>query len=75
MTGSPVAPSLAPGVYWAWVGKPFSVVAAIAYIKGLSPEGKAKAAEYVWRAPDFVQTPVRAVLQQEPWFERPATKA
>jgi len=60
-----------PSNFSSRVGKPFSVEAAVAYVKGLSPEGKAKAAEYVWRAPDFVQTPVRAVLQREPWFRRP----
>jgi hypothetical protein len=47
---------------------PFSVAAAISYLKTLPPEGKAKAAEYVWCAPAFVQTPVRRALQQEPWF-------
>lgn len=48
--------------------KPFSVDAVVAYLKTLSPAGKAKAAEYVWRAPEFVQTAVRSALQQEPWF-------
>ena len=47
---------------------PFSVPAAISYVKTLPPVGKVKAAEYVWRAPEFVQTPVRRALQQEPWF-------
>jgi len=50
------------------VKKPFSVDAAVAYVKTLSRPGKAKAAEYVWRAPEFVQTPVRSALEQEPWF-------
>lgn len=49
----------------------FSVDAVITYVKTLSATGKVKAAEYVWRAPDFVQTPVRSALQQEPWFSRP----
>jgi hypothetical protein len=47
---------------------PFSIDAVVAYLKTLSPAGKAKAAEYVWRAPEFVQTAVRLALQQEPWF-------
>ncbi|MDA8349013.1 MAG: hypothetical protein M0038_09465 [Pseudomonadota bacterium] len=47
---------------------PFSTVAALSYVKTLPPEGKVKAAEYVWRAPEFVQTPMRRALQQEPWF-------
>jgi hypothetical protein len=50
--------------------KGFSVDAAVEYIKSLAPCGKAKAAEYVWRAPEFVQTPVRNALQQEPWFSQ-----
>jgi hypothetical protein len=50
--------------------KVFSVDAAVEYIKTLDPCGKAKAAEYVWRAPEFVQTRVRDALQQEPWFSQ-----
>jgi hypothetical protein len=48
--------------------KPFSLEAVISYVNMLPPEGKANAAEYIWRAPNFVQTPVRFALQQEPWF-------
>lgn len=48
--------------------QPFSVGAVLTYIKALTPEGKVKAAEYIWRAPEFVKTPVRAALQREPWF-------
>lgn len=55
------------------VGKAFSIPAVISYVKGLPAAGKARAAEYVWRAPEFVQTPVRTALQQEPWFGRPAS--
>jgi hypothetical protein len=47
----------------------FSVDAALRYIqRSLDLEGKSKAAEYVWRAPDFVTTPLRAALQMAPWF-------
>lgn len=57
-------------------GQPFSVQAVINYLKTLDAAGKVKAAQYVWRAPDFVQTPVRSALQQEPWFSRsPSRKA
>ena len=52
-------------------GVPFSVDAACTHLQGLSAEGKAKAAEYVWRAPDFIATPLRQRLQQEPWFLPP----
>lgn len=46
----------------------FSAEAAIVHLKALAPEGKAKAAEYVWRAPGFVRTPLRQALEGEPWF-------
>ncbi len=52
---------------------PFSLEAVVAYLKELTPAAKAKAAEYVWRAPDFVQTPVRSALQEEPWFAKPGS--
>jgi hypothetical protein len=48
--------------------QPFSVGAVLSHLKTLTPEGKVKAAEYIWRAPEFVKTPVRAALQKEPWF-------
>jgi hypothetical protein len=57
-------------------GRPqFTVEAAVAWLKELPPAGKAKAAEYVWRAPDFVQTPVRSALQGEPWFSEATSLA
>jgi hypothetical protein len=49
-------------------GQLFSVEAVLSHVKTLTPEGKAKAAEYVWRAPEFVKTPARTALQKEPWF-------
>ena len=49
----------------------FSVPAALAHIEQLDPKGKSKAAEYIWRAPTFVQTPLRAALQAAPWFGPP----
>jgi hypothetical protein len=57
-----------PSNFESEVKRPFSVAEAIAHIKRLPPAGKVKAAEYVWRAPEFVRTPVRAALQREPWF-------
>ena len=50
------------------VKKSFSVKNAISYLKTLDDAGRAKAAEYVRRAPDFVQTPLREALLREPWF-------
>jgi len=52
-------------------GRSFSLDEACRHLQALTPEGKAKASEYVWRAPDFVVTPLRQRLQQEPWFEVP----
>jgi hypothetical protein len=49
--------------------KPFSLEAAVSYIQALSAEEKAKAAEYVWRAPDFIDTALRRALQSQPWFQ------
>jgi len=48
---------------------PFSVPNAIAHLKTLTPDVKAAAAQYVWRAPSFVDTPLRRALQIEPWFQ------
>ena len=49
-------------------GRSFSVPAMLGHIRRLKPETKAKVAEYVWRSPPFVQTPLRRVLQRSPWF-------
>lgn len=46
----------------------YSVSAAIAHLQSLSPAGKAAAAEYVWRAPEFIKTSLRSALEKEPWF-------
>jgi hypothetical protein len=50
------------------VHRPFSVEEAVAYIKRLAPTAKVRAAEYLWRAPDSVRTPVRTALENTPWF-------
>ncbi|WP_457663205.1 hypothetical protein [Sinorhizobium medicae] len=50
----------------------FSVEAATAYVQNLPAEGKAKAAEYIWRAPNYVTTPLRTALLSAPWFPPPA---
>jgi hypothetical protein len=44
------------------------VTAAVNHLQRLPAEAKALAAEYVWRAPDFIVTPLRTALQAEPWF-------
>lgn len=50
---------------------PFTVENAVSYLQSLPPDSKAGAAEYVWRAPDLVTTPLRTALQAEPWFGTP----
>ncbi len=49
-------------------GQPFSVPLATAYIRGLPADGKAKAAEYIRKAPGFVRTALRSALLVEPCF-------
>lgn len=44
--------------------------AAVNHVQQLPAEGKVMAAENVWRAPDFVVTPLRKTLQAEPWFKK-----
>ncbi len=46
----------------------FSVENALLHIQTLDSKGKAAASEYVWRAPEFVSTPLRKALQLQPWF-------
>jgi hypothetical protein len=52
-------------------GKAFKVAAAVSYVFGLNAKGKAKTAEYMWRAPAFVDTPLKRALQEQPWFPKP----
>lgn len=49
--------------------KIFSIQEALCHIQALDREGKANAAEYVWRSPAFVKTPLREALQSQPWFQ------
>jgi hypothetical protein len=46
------------------------VEAAVNHVQQLPAEAKALAAEYMWRAPEFVVTPLRTALQAEPWFKK-----
>jgi hypothetical protein len=49
-------------------GQAFSIPNAIEHLQSLPSEGKAKAAEYIWRAPNCISTPLRRALEIEPWF-------
>jgi hypothetical protein len=51
-------------------GHPFSVEHALEHVRALDPAAKSGAAEYVWRAPAFVNTPLRVALQSQPWFNQ-----
>lgn len=53
------------------IKKPFSIPNALSHLALLEPIGKSKAAEYVWRAPDFIRTPLRTALEKVPWFQSP----
>ena len=57
------------------VGQRFSAQSAIYYLQGLNSNGKAKAAEYVRRAPEFIKTPLRQALEGTPWFPSTSGKA
>ena len=47
----------------------FSVEAAKRHIQELDVTGQKRAAEYICRAPDFINTPLRRGLQSESWFK------
>jgi hypothetical protein len=49
-------------------GKPFSVRTALEHIRSLPAKIKAEVADYVWKSPDFVHTPLKRALQAPPWF-------
>lgn len=50
------------------VKSPFSVPNAVGHLQLLPSDAKANAAEYIWRAPTLVDTPLRREVQTEPWF-------
>ena len=50
-------------------GSDFSIPNAVAHVRALDEGAKSGAAEYVRRAPAFVNTPLRSALQSEPWFK------
>jgi hypothetical protein len=52
--------------------QPFDVSAAVTHLRSLDAEAKVLAAEYIWRAPSFVRTPVRDLMQIQPWFDQVA---
>lgn len=50
-------------------GRSFTVEHALSHLSMLESQAKSGAAEYVWRAPDFVVTPLRTILQSQSWFK------
>lgn len=62
-------------VLWTDLGGDFDAIQpglfvpkAVEYCESLTDDGKAKAVEYVSRAPDFVRTPLKDALERESWF-------
>lgn len=58
-------------VVWTGLGsnfRNFSVEAGIRHLERLPESAKAKAAEYIWKAPEFVQTKLRNALKYCKWF-------
>ncbi len=49
-------------------GDHFSHASAIAHIQSLCAEGKWKSAEYIFRSPEFIRTPLRTELESLDWF-------
>ena len=53
-------------------GQPFSLEAADEYLRTLEGAGAAEAMDYVSRAPEFVETPLRTFLKEKrEWKMRP----
>lgn len=49
-------------------GDHFSHASAIAHVQSLCAEGKWKSAEYIFRSPEFIRTPLRTELESLDWF-------
>jgi hypothetical protein len=62
-----------PSNFTEHVGQPFSVDAALAYLKELPPSGQRRAEEYFSRAPSFIRTPLRDALHAVQWHAEPVT--
>ncbi len=56
-----------PSNFMEIAGQPFSVAAGIAYLRSLSGDSRARAIEYIRRAPDCVLTPLRQAFAQLAW--------
>ena len=54
--------------------KPFSIESAMRHLRDLDSTGKTMAAEYFWRAPAFVQTPIRKAIESELWYQKHIAK-
>ncbi|SRR5581483_2594171 len=51
-------------------GEPLTIDAALAHLQSLDVKARSGAAEYVRRAPGFVDTPIRRALQTQSWFPK-----
>ena len=59
-----------PGDFHVRLGRKFSVAAAKEHLMGLSGAELEQAVTYIHRAPQFVRTPLRDALREDPWFRR-----
>lgn len=50
-------------------GQPFSLPAALAYLQTLHGDSLVEAHRYIQSAPRFTQTPLRKLLQFDPWWQ------
>ncbi|WDI42306.1 hypothetical protein [Bremerella sp. P1] len=50
------------------LGEAFSHTSAITHLESLCEEGKRKSVEYIFRAPEFIRTPLRSELESLEWF-------
>lgn len=57
------------GNYHETLGEPFSVSGAIGYLKTLTGESLVEARRYIESAPENVETPLRAALRSEAWWQ------
>ena len=57
------------GNYLETLGEPFSVAGAIAYLSTLTGESLIEAHRYIESAPRNVETPLRAALREEAWWQ------
>lgn len=59
-----------PATFEQVTGRPFDVAAGLDYLDGLAGPRRARAVEYLRRAPEATRTPLRAAFRADPRFRR-----